>query len=88
MRDYLMHTPCANQTDAHVAGFMGAAAKFALTKGEAMMVVNERPETVAELDCIIEEMDARFAEDEQTEILGIVLSKLPPKPKEEDPVLA
>lgn len=46
------------------------------------MMINERPETVAELDCIVEEMDTRFSEEQGGEILGIVLSKLPPKPKE------
>lgn len=79
-----MTTACANQTDEHVNAFVNAASKFKLEKGEVLMMLNERPETAAELDVIIEEMESRFTEEEITEILGVVLSKLPPKPKVED----
>ena len=62
---------------------MTAISKFPLEKGEMLQMVNERPETTAELDCIVEEMDTRFNEDEVAEMLSVVLKHLPAKPKED-----
>ncbi|KAF8243088.1 hypothetical protein K440DRAFT_614670 [Wilcoxina mikolae CBS 423.85] len=82
VRDYLSHSPCALQTPEHISAFMTAIAPYALEKGELLQIVNERPETVAELDCIIEEMEARFEEVKVQEILEVVKSTLPRRPKE------
>ncbi len=46
------------------------------------MIINQRPSSVAELDCLIEEMDQRFPGDEkQEQMLEIVKTHLPPPPR-------
>jgi len=59
---------------------MEAVSAWSLEKGELLQIINERPETIAELDCIVEEMDTRFNEDVQNEILATVKQHLPSKP--------
>jgi hypothetical protein len=61
---------------------MAAMSPYAVEKAELLMMVNLRPSSVAELDCIIEEMDQRFSEEEGLEILAVVKGCLPPGPKE------
>lgn len=61
---------------------MGAISKFSLEKAELLMMVNSRPSSIAELDCIVEEMDTRFSEEETHEMLGIIKRNLPPAPVE------
>jgi hypothetical protein len=61
---------------------MQAISGYPLEKGELLQIINERPTTVAELDCIIEEMDTRFSDEQGLEILAIVTEHLPPRPKE------
>jgi hypothetical protein len=82
VRDYLLASPCANQTDEKIQSFMQAISGYSLEKGELLQIINERPTTVAELDCIIEEMDTRFSDEQGQEILAIVIEHLPPRPKE------
>ncbi|KAF2086196.1 hypothetical protein K490DRAFT_12066, partial [Saccharata proteae CBS 121410] len=48
------------------------AAGFELEKAEYLQIVNLRPKTLADLDIICEELDARFDEEKQNELLGIV----------------
>jgi len=67
---------------------MSAIAPFALEKGELLQIINERPETIAELDCIVEEMETRFDEEKIEKILEVVKSTLPKRPKEEEAVAA
>lgn len=61
---------------------MSAISKFPLEKAELLMMVNSRPSSIAELDCIVEEMDTRFNEEETAEMLEIVKKNLPPAPAE------
>lgn len=82
MKDYLSTTPAATQTQEAIDNFMGAISKFSLEKAELLMMVNSRPSSIAELDCIVEEMDTRFSEGETHEMLGIVKRNLPPAPVE------
>lgn len=65
---------------------MAASAKYALEKAELLQIINERPDSIAELDCIIEEMDTRFEEATQQEMLATVKQCLPAKPKEPEAV--
>jgi DNA-directed RNA polymerase subunit F len=88
VREYLSHSPCALQTPEHISAFMSAIAPFALEKGELLQIINERPETIAELDCIVEEMETRFDEEKIEKILEVVKSTLPKRPKEEEVVAA
>ena len=80
VREYLEQSPCAEQSEAHIATFMDGMAAYKLEKGELLQIVNERPETVAELDCIVEEMDPRFTEDQIEAMLQVVRRSLPPRP--------
>lgn len=82
MKDYLSTTPAATQNQEAIDNFMGAISKFPLEKAELLMMVNSRPSSIAELDCIVEEMDTRFSEDESQEMLEIVKTNLPPAPAE------
>lgn len=45
---------------------------FKLTKPEMLMILNLRPSDLGLLDCVIEECDLRFTEEQQLEILDIV----------------
>ena len=92
VREYLLLTPCAQQTDEQIKGLMNelghrwgaeGSSSGRLEKAEVLMMINERPENVAELDCAVEEMENRFSEEEQLEIVECVKRWLPRKPKEE-----
>lgn len=82
MKDYLSTTPAATQSQPAIDNFMRAISKFPLEKAELLMMVNSRPSSIAELDCIVEEMDTRFNEEETAEMLEVVKTNLPPPPVE------
>ena len=46
--------------------------EYDLTKAEFMMIINLRPETVAVLDAVVEELDARFTAQQQTDMLLVI----------------
>ena len=46
--------------------------EFALTKAEVLQIVNLRPDSVSVLDTVIEEMDARFSDEQQLRLLQII----------------
>ncbi|KAK7746822.1 hypothetical protein SLS53_002010 [Cytospora paraplurivora] len=56
---------------------------FDLTKGETIMILNIRPENVAILNCIVEDAESRFNEDQQNEMLAIIEEVLGPFPVKE-----
>ncbi|RPA94167.1 hypothetical protein L873DRAFT_1776636 [Choiromyces venosus 120613-1] len=82
VKDYLQTTPAATQSEEAISNFMQEISAFALEKAELLMMVNCRPSSIAELDCIVEEMDQRFSEEESAEMLRVVKRNLPPGPKE------
>lgn len=82
MKDYLSTAPAATQSQQAIDNFMNAISKFPLEKAELLMMVNSRPSSIAELDCIVEEMDTRFDEGETAEMLEIVKTNLPAPPVE------
>ena len=49
---------------------------YDLTKAELLMILNLRPDSVGVLDTIIEEMDARFTDDQHMKILELVADVL------------
>lgn len=59
---------------------------YNITKGECIMVVNLRPTTIVALNAVLEDMGARFNEQQQEEIMGIVIEVLGefPRPPEAD----
>ena len=48
------------------------------------MMVNLRPKDLGLLDCIVEECDERFSEEQQVEILGIVQEVLGGEEEDEE----
>ncbi|KAI0432654.1 HRDC-like protein [Xylaria sp. FL1042] len=60
---------------------------YNITKGECIMIVNMRPTGSAALNAVLEDMEERFDEQQQTEIIDIVVEVLgdfPPPAEEGD----
>ncbi|KAI9846666.1 MAG: hypothetical protein M1837_003721 [Sclerophora amabilis] len=75
--DYLHRRPSplasTNTYDTNtIRNLFTALQPFDLTKAELLMIINLRPSNLTILDTIIEEMDERFTEAEQEEILRLV----------------
>lgn len=45
-------------------------------KGELLMILNLRPQDLGLLDCVVEECDLRFTEEQQEQMLGIIAGVL------------
>ncbi|RYO82307.1 hypothetical protein DL764_009630 [Monosporascus ibericus] len=59
---------------------------YQITKGEFAMIFNMRPTNIPTLNAVIEDMEERFTQDEQEDIVnGIaeVLGSFPPPPEED-----
>ena len=54
-----------------------------LYKNEVLMILNLRPQDLGLLDCVVEECDERFNQEEQMEILNIIREVLGGPEKEE-----
>ncbi|KAI0602426.1 RNA polymerase III, subunit C17 [Biscogniauxia sp. FL1348] len=60
---------------------------YEMSKGELAMIVNMRPTSVANLNAVLEDMEERFGDDQQQEIVDIVieiLGQFPPPAEEDD----
>lgn len=60
--------------------------QYQITKGEFIMLLNVRPSNVPILNTVIEDMEDRFSEEEQQQILEIVtelLGQFPPEAEED-----
>jgi RNA polymerase Rpb4 len=47
-----------------------------LTKAELLMIFNLHPQNLGLLDCVVEELDGRFPEEQQEEMLAIITEVL------------
>ncbi|KUI58647.1 DNA-directed RNA polymerase III subunit rpc9 [Cytospora mali] len=56
---------------------------YDLTKGEVIMILNVRPENIAILNCLVEDAESRFNEDQQNEMIAIIEEVLGPFPVKE-----
>ena len=79
--DYLQARPSplaypASYTQKTIRDLFAALQEYDLTKAEFMMIINLRPETVAVLDAVVEELDARFTAQQQTDILLVIAQVL------------
>lgn len=72
MKEYLLQTPAKSQTEEQVKQLFEELAPYKLEKAELLMVLNEVPRGVAELDCVVEEMESRFGEEEVGGMLEII----------------
>ncbi|KAI9840439.1 MAG: hypothetical protein M1838_004065 [Thelocarpon superellum] len=59
-------------SNATIRALFGAMQPYNLTKAEMLMLLNLRPQSIPVLDAIIEEMEARFTNEEQERILAVV----------------
>ncbi|KAI6092896.1 RNA polymerase II [Hypoxylon rubiginosum] len=57
---------------------------YQISKGEFIMLFNVRPANVAVLNTVIEDMEERFSEENQEEILNIIAETLGQFPPKED----
>ena len=71
------------QSDEVIRDFLKLLLPFNLTKGEKLMLLNNRPVAESVLVAMIEECEERFSEEQRTELLGIV-SGLPEPPTAEE----
>jgi hypothetical protein len=71
------------QSDEVIRDFLKRLLPFNLTKGEKLMLLNNRPVTESVLVSMIEECEERFSEEQRTELLGIV-AELPEPPSAEE----
>ncbi|KAI9885073.1 MAG: hypothetical protein M1823_003128 [Watsoniomyces obsoletus] len=81
LMDYFRASPSplaypTTYTPMTIRNLFGALRPYDLTKAEMMMLLNLRPNTVALLDVVIEELDARFSEEQQAEIMQIIVRVL------------
>lgn len=70
------------QTKDQIKSLLTRLQCYDLTKAELVMIINLAPEELGLLDCLIEECDLRFSDDEQQGILEVVRDVLLPKKKE------
>ncbi|KAI2632103.1 HRDC-like protein [Hypoxylon sp. NC1633] len=60
---------------------------YQITKGELIMLLNIRPANIPVLNTVIEDMEDRFNNDQQEEILGIIaelLGQFPEEPEQDN----
>lgn len=70
---YLEDSNAAGVTPQQVRDFLIAVKdKFRLTKAEKLQILNQRPNTLVELQLLIEENEERFSEDAMDQLLTIV----------------
>ncbi|MCJ1364351.1 hypothetical protein MMC16_003461 [Acarospora aff. strigata] len=80
LTDYLLLTPRSPlslsqqnpYTSSTIPTLLSALKPYDLTKAELLMILNLRPDNPGVLDCIVEELDQRFSEEEVGAILGVV----------------
>ncbi|KAI9874301.1 MAG: hypothetical protein M1830_009902 [Pleopsidium flavum] len=81
LTDYL-HTPKnplappSKYNESTIQTLMQALQPYDLTKAELLMIINLRPDNAGVLDCIVEELDQRFSEEVQEEMLRVVVDVL------------
>ncbi len=63
---------------------MQALQPYDLTKAELLMIINLRPDNAGVLDCIVEELDQRFSEEVQEQMLRAVVDVLGAGEEEEE----
>lgn len=52
--------------------------RYKLTKNEKLQIINNRPSTLAQLTCLIEESEERFSDDTMNHLLNVLHEHLPP----------
>jgi len=63
-------------TPESIAELLARLRPYDLAKGEVIMLFNIRPQTIAQLSIILEDMSSRFPQDQQESILEIVTEVL------------
>ncbi|RNA00325.1 DNA-directed RNA polymerase III subunit RPC9 [Brachionus plicatilis] len=85
---YLERTPCVKQTPQIVDNFLTKLdekfKEFNLTKVEKLQLLNQRPASAVELQCLIEDSEERFTIEQMDDLLEFVLSNLPDNQESEE----
>lgn len=78
---YLERTPCLKQTAQTVENFLTQLdekfKEYNLTKVEKLQLLNHRPSSAVELQCLIEDSEERFTIEQMDDLLEFVLKNLP-----------
>ncbi|KAI9801472.1 MAG: hypothetical protein M1833_002704 [Piccolia ochrophora] len=77
LTDYLQTSPSplshpTTYTSTTISSLLTALEPYHLTKAELLMILNIRPQSLGVLDTIIEEMEERFTNNQDEEILKII----------------
>ncbi|CAG8473055.1 9260_t:CDS:2 [Racocetra fulgida] len=70
-------SPSSTQTPEQIEATLTNLKRYNLTKSEKLQLINLRPQSIAELELIIEDCEDRFEMDTLREMIYIVGSKLP-----------
>lgn len=78
---YLERTPCVKQTQQTVFNFLNELdekfKEFNLTKFEKLQILNQRPSSAVELQCLVEDSEERFTIEQMDDLLEFILNNLP-----------
>ncbi|KAI9094108.1 HRDC-like protein [Phlyctochytrium arcticum] len=77
VKRYLNNTPSVAQTSEMIALFNDRIQVYDLTKAENLMLLNNRPNSVAELNPMVEDIDDRLTPEQQEELINILHEILP-----------
>ncbi|CAF0798340.1 unnamed protein product [Brachionus calyciflorus] len=85
---YLEKTPCVKQTPEIVANFLAKLdeknKELNLTKVEKLQLLNQRPLSAVDLQCLIEDSEERFTIEQMDDLLDFVLNNLPDNQESEE----
>ncbi|KAJ3256836.1 hypothetical protein HK103_005080 [Boothiomyces macroporosus] len=76
--------PCSQQTVEQIVEYKKRFRDLKLTKLEKLSILNNRPQSLVELVVLVEEIDERFSEQEQQQILELLDCLEYERPQEEE----
>lgn len=76
--------PCSQQTVEQIVEYKKRFRDLKLTKLEKLSILNNRPQSLVELVVMVEEIDERFSEQEQQQILELLDCLEYERPQEEE----
>lgn len=79
----LSHDPIT-YTPECIAQLLERLRPYDLTKAEVIMLFNHRPETIATLNTVVEDLEERFSTEDQEALIGIVVEVLGQTPAAEE----
>ncbi|KAJ1835299.1 hypothetical protein LPJ63_001249 [Coemansia sp. RSA 2711] len=74
---WLEKTPCASQSPDQIVRLKEKLQGYKLMKGEILQIFNLRPQSLVELNLIVEECTERFTMDKLSELIALIVEELP-----------